>query len=218
MTAAKPALDWVYWIGGSPCAGKSSIARLLSDHYGFVLYSLDEVLEGQLGRLSRAHQPALTRWLESSWDERWMKPLDALLEDAMACYREHFALVLDDLRAFPPGKTVLVEGTAILPDAIMALSVARHRATWMTPTAEFQWDHYQRRSWARQILSGCRDPEAAFVNWMRRDAEFARWIRREVARLELDVVVVDGAESIHDNALRTALHFGLGTRARLPTA
>jgi hypothetical protein len=214
MTAAKPAFERVYWIGGSPCAGKSSIARLLSDRYGLVLYSVDEELERQRGRLCQARQPALTRWLESSWDERWMKPIDALLEDARACYREHFVLVLDDVRASPPGKPVLVEGTAILPDAIMALSVPRHRAIWITPTAEFQWDHYQRRGWARRILSDCRDPEAAFANWMRRDADFGEWIRAEAARLDLDALLVDGRMSMEQNALSTALHFGLATQRR----
>jgi hypothetical protein len=218
MTLREPTFDSVYWIGGSPCAGKSSIARRLRDQYDLVLYSVDESWQRQLGRVSRTRHPALTRWLESSWDERWMKPIDALLEEARACYREHFALVLDELRELPPGKPILVEGTAILPDALAALSVARHRATWITPTLEFQREHYRRRSWARRILSDCRDPEAAFANWMRRDAEFADWIRRKVARLGLYSVVVDGHRSIEQNAGCTALHFGLECSARLPTA
>ena len=36
------ALAHVYWLGGSPCAGKSSIADSLVERYGFRLYRCDE--------------------------------------------------------------------------------------------------------------------------------------------------------------------------------
>ncbi len=209
-TRPQTALERVYWIGGSPCAGKSSIGRSLSRQYGLELYSIDEAWPRQMGRLSSRRQPALSRWLESSWDQRWMQPVHFLLEQAKACYREHFALVLEDLRQSAPGTPLLVEGTAILPDAIAALPVARHRAFWLIPSGEFQRCHYQQRDWVKGILADCRDPEAAFARWMQRDVEFARWVSLETERLGFDNLLVDGGQSIGQNARRIATHFRLG--------
>lgn len=38
-------LDNIYWIGGSPCAGKTSISEMLVEKYGFTLYRCDDYLD-----------------------------------------------------------------------------------------------------------------------------------------------------------------------------
>ena len=35
----------IYWIGGSPCSGKSSIAELLCKEFGFNYYKCDDHLD-----------------------------------------------------------------------------------------------------------------------------------------------------------------------------
>lgn len=35
----------IYWIGGSPCSGKSTIAEILSNKYGLYYFKVDDYLE-----------------------------------------------------------------------------------------------------------------------------------------------------------------------------
>ncbi len=40
----KAKMSSVYWLGGSTCAGKTTIANILSENYGFTVYHCDEYL------------------------------------------------------------------------------------------------------------------------------------------------------------------------------
>ncbi|MBE5983493.1 MAG: shikimate kinase [Paenibacillaceae bacterium] len=35
----------IYWIGGSPCSGKSTIAEIISNRYGLYYFKVDDYLE-----------------------------------------------------------------------------------------------------------------------------------------------------------------------------
>lgn len=205
-----PSLPHIYWLGGSPCAGKSSVAQQIAQRFGIERYSVDDAFSAHLARFDRDRHPTLTRWLGATWDERWMQPPEALLAEAIACYSEHFSLILEDIFKLPSGVPVLVEGTAILPALAARWIGAPRQALWMVPTPTFQREHYARRPWARQTVSDCRDPETAFENWMERDIRFGAWVRQETARLGLTTLVVDGQRSLEENMCWVAEFFGFG--------
>jgi 2-phosphoglycerate kinase len=209
MINSTPRLDQVYWIGGSPCAGKSTVSQILATRFDLSLYRVDDALEDQMQRLDPLLHPALTNWLAAAWNERWMKPVETLVQEAIACYSEHFTLILQDILALPNHKPIVVEGTALLPRLVAAVSHNRQRMIWLVPTAAFQRTHYTRRDWVQHVLAECDDPEAAFANWMERDGRFARWVAAETAALELALLEVDGTRSVEDNASEVASHFAL---------
>src|ERR1700674_6046136 len=105
----------VFWLGGSPCAGKSSISEILASRFGLDVYHVDEAFETHLQRVDPVRQPALMKWRESSWNERWMQPIENLVQDVIACYQEHFALVYEDILKMSKEKFLIVEGAALLP-------------------------------------------------------------------------------------------------------
>jgi 2-phosphoglycerate kinase len=211
MSETEDRLSNVFWLGGSPCSGKSSISEILSDRFDLDVYHADEVFETHQQDLKPAQQPTLTKWLASSCNERWMQPLDRLVEDAIACYREHFDLIINDIAARPSGKSPLVEGTALLPREVARILSKRSEAVWIIPTSNFQREHYSKREWARTIVEQCDNPEKAFHNWMERDIRFAEWITAEVSVLNLELLKVDGSRTIAENAEEVARHFQLST-------
>jgi hypothetical protein len=203
-------LKHVYWMGGSPCAGKSSMSALLAAQYGFFLYQVDAALPAQMGRLNAADHPVLTAWMGASCEERWMQPMEALVQEAVACYGEHFSLVVEDLLALPADRPILAEGTALLPQ-LVARFAEPGRAVWVVPTAEFQREHYARRGFVAAILADCADPDAAFRNWMARDALFAQQVQQEAAARGFPTLVVDGTQNVEQNAAQIERVFaGLG--------
>lgn len=206
-------LEHVFWLGGSPCAGKSSISEILAGRFGLHVYRVDEAFERHAERFDPLLHPALTKWCASSWNGRWMQPLESLVQDVIACYREHFTLVLEDILSLPGHrKPILVEGTALLPRQVNAVLSDRNRAIWVVPSADFQREHYSQREWVRGVLEQCDNGEAAFHNWMERDAGFARWVAAEAGELGLELLRVDGKHTLEENAATVAAHFRLSAR------
>lgn len=213
ISESKHKLEHVYWLGGSPCAGKSSIGAMLADRFDLDLYRVDEAFEVHAQRFDPVLHPTLTRWSGSSWDQRWMQPIDRLLQDVISCYREHFTLVLDDILSMPTHKPLLVEGTALLPKQVAGVLADRDHAIWMVATADFQIRHYSKREWIHKILAQCDNSEEAFKNWMARDSRFARWVAAEVNTLGLEMLEVGGQRSLEENAMSVAAHFQLSNSA-----
>jgi hypothetical protein len=207
-TTTQHGLNHVYWMGGSPCSGKSSISQLLAEWFDLSIYHVDEAFSAHVQRLDPVKHPVLTKWHSLTWNERWMRPVDDLVQEAITCYQEHFTLVLEDVLALPASKPVLVEGTALLPRQIAQLAPKPYQAVWVIPTAEFQQAQYARRSWLRDILTECEEPDTAFRNWMERDARFAGWVADEVSRLDFKALIVDGKQTIEENARQIATHYG----------
>jgi hypothetical protein len=191
-------LSHVYWIGGSPCAGKSSIASTLAETYGITLYRADDAYVRHEKIVTPQSQPVFYRLTHCTSDELWMRPVELQVVEEIALYREEFPLILEDLLALP--KTpILVEGAALLPECVVPLVLETRRAIWLLPTAEFQWYHYERRGWAKEVVSTCTQPEQAFQNWMQRDIEFARRVQQEARQAGMCVLVVDGTRSLVEN-------------------
>lgn len=84
----------ILWIGGSPCAGKSSIARILAHEYGLRTYSCDEAYDSHLSRAVPDKHPLMSRAAGLTWDEVWMRPVDVMVTRELAFYREEFRMVI----------------------------------------------------------------------------------------------------------------------------
>jgi hypothetical protein len=209
MSDLERQLEGVFWLGGSPSSGKSSISEIIASRLGLDVYRVDEAFESHARYFDPLCQPALTEWLESSWNQRWMQPVETLVQEVIACYREHFTLVLEDILSLPKPKTLLVEGTALLPAQVASVLSCPSHAIWLIPTANFQIAHYSKRDWVRGVLAQCSEPEVAFHNWMERDIRFARWIEAEVSATHLSLLRVDGTRTIEQNAEAVVRHFQL---------
>ena len=199
----------VFWLGGSPCAGKSTVAALLAERHGLRLYSCDSHFDRHRLSSDIARQPTLARFRAASWAEIFLQPLSAMVRDEIAAGREEFPMVVADLAALPPGKPVLAEGTALLPECVAPLRPRPHRAAWLVPSTAFQRAHYARREWAALLVAGLPDPDRAFENWMRRDEVYARWVRAQARRFGYPVYVVDSWHAITAVTAWVEHQFGL---------
>lgn len=194
----------IIWIGGSPCAGKSSIADAIAAERGWAVYRCDDEVERHAQLADPVRQPVFTRLNRLSCDELWMRPLDRQVAEEFAFYRDQFSLILDDLARFPSDRTVIAEGAALLPDLVDPAAVARHRAIWIVPARSFQLEHYAKRTWPANTLSQCTDRAAAWANWMERDIRFARAVASSARALACPLLVVDGLHSLEDNIASVA--------------
>jgi hypothetical protein len=197
MTASS--FSHIYWLGGSPCSGKSSVAKTLAERYGLRYYSCDEAFYRHAQVIQPEAQPTFYRLMHYSPEELWMRPAAVQEADEFQTYREEFSFILDDLRELPTGQPILAEGAALLPELVAPLLPASRRAFWMVPAPAFQLDHYSRRDWARDVVKDCSDPVQAFGNWMERDIRFADKVAQQTEALGLGLMVVDGSRTLEEN-------------------
>lgn len=205
-------LAHTFWIGGSPCSGKSSIARILSKKYGLQVYSCDDQYEAHLKRAIPGKHPRMSRASGSTWDDVWMHPVEYLIEREFAFYHEEFEMIIEDLLTLPSDTPICAEGAALLPECVLPLLNDHSQAIWIVPTEQFQRQEYARREWVQGILAQCSLPEQAWENWMGRDAGFARKIALQAERLGFTVLEVDGTQSLQSNAEQVAEYLSLSGR------
>ncbi|MEZ4669551.1 MAG: AAA family ATPase [Anaerolineae bacterium] len=200
-------MNAIYYLGGSPCAGKSSVAELLAASYGLCHVRLDDRFGEHMAVASPAAQPVLASIALASCDDIWMIPPLAQVRREIQIYVEEFPLHLHDIAGLK--EPLLLEGAALLPCLVAPRIKYPARAIYMVPSAGFQREHYARRPWIHDVVRNCNNPAQAFDNWMRRDELFARWVRREAAKYGMHTLMVDGSLTISDTAKMVARWFGL---------
>lgn len=204
-------LKHVYWLGGSPCAGKSSIADYLAARYDLLLYRCDDAYYEHQKVVTPEQQPLFSRLAQATSEEIWIKrPVEQQTREELALYHEEFPLVVEDLLALPTDRPVLAEGAALLPECVAPLLCSKQQALWIVPTAAFQLHHYSIRDWTHEIIKDCSNPRLAFDNWMQRDIRFASLVAQAATERALSVLVVDGMHSLEENTAFVERHFRPG--------
>lgn len=213
MKAPENELPHVLWIGGGTCSGKTSISENLVKKYDLAVYHCDDAFEEHRRKATPErhptfHQAISTIYAEMEWEQFWMRPVDTLLEEEIAIYREEFEMIVEDLLDLPISPRTLAEGCALLPECVAGTLSDARKAIWIIPTEGFQRRTYsQRGEWVQRILKQCTNPEQAFKNWMNRDVAFTKRIASSATCLGFRTLFVDGGRSIEKNTKIVETHF-----------
>ena len=186
----------IYYIGGSPCSGKSTIAELLCKKYDFIYYKVDDYLNEYITQAAKCNDTICAKVIKMSPEEIWMRDPSIQNEEEFQIYREIHPFIHNELCKLANKNNVITEGAAFLPEIIHQLAVPQDHYVCITPTKEFQIYHYRQREWIPYILEGCSNKDEAFMNWMERDALFAEQIRSQCKELGYYSITNDGTHSI----------------------
>lgn len=195
----------IYYIGGSPCSGKSTIAEMISEQYGLYYFKVDDYLDEYIRRGDASNKPLSSQVLKLSADETWMREPMVLNKEELEIYREIFDFIIEDLGKIEAPNGIITEGAAYLPELMNDIKVAFNSYVCIVPTKDFQYHHYRLRSWVPEVLKDCTDKEQAFENWMERDALFAVSVKEKADKLGYKTIVVDGtigADHIYEQVVK----------------
>ena len=220
----------ILWLGGAPCAGKSTVASALARRFGLRVFALDALADAHALPTAVRGTPALERLAlrlaDPAWPSWFLHDPATLAREELGLSAEVFALAVDALDAMPVGPPILVEGTAALPACVVGWAaaskgrppIARSEgapgAAWLVPAADFHTACYERREWARTLVGRTSDSTLAYRNWRDRDMLVARFVRRDALRRGLPMLEVGGRPEstnapINDTVTWTARALGL---------
>lgn len=202
-------LEHIYWIGGSPCSGKSSVAEQLAESCNLSLYRVDDHYGEHIEQINPVRHPTMALLSQMSWDDLWMRPVELQVETALAFYGEIFEMILADLKMIKHKSEIIAEGVALLPSNLLKIGIPTEKAFFLVPAPDFQWKYYSQRPWIKDILDKTTDPETAFKNWMQRDIRFAEIIIAQAEEYGYRVIVVDESRTFEENLGAVSDHFAL---------
>ena len=206
-------MNTIYYIGGSPCSGKSTVAEILSKKYSLYYFKVDDFLEDYIKAGAFAGYPTCQKIVSMDAEQTWMRDPAGQCSEEFAFYKETFEYLAKDLRQISYSGGILTEGAAYVPAIMKQAGIPYNRYLSVTPTEQFQVFHYQKRAYVPFVLEGCLDKEKAFSNWMERDVLFAKEVRRQCVETAYASIVNDGSMEIDEMADKVAAHFGLGDDA-----
>jgi hypothetical protein len=189
----------IYFLGGSPCCGKSTIAEQISEKYGFKYYKADNNLEKYVKLGSDEGNDWLKYISTMSIDELWLRDPHVLHDEEFHTYEELFPYFISDLEKLCIDGSVIAEGVAFLPYLVDKLQIDKKNYICIVPTKNFQIYQYNKRQWVEEYLSSCADRIKAFSNWMERDALFALSVLKQAKNIGYQAIVVDGKASVESN-------------------
>jgi dephospho-CoA kinase len=181
-----------YFIGGSPCAGKTTICDLLAARHGLRTYHCDDHYDAHL-ELAKSDS-TLSKFRGMTWHEAFTtRTLETMIRDELEANQELGVFALEDLSAIE--SPMIAEGMAFMPELLVKLE-PRVNAVYLIPTESFQREHYAKREWAQSLLATTNDPKGVFEKWMARDAANARTISEQARAFNFPVLEVDGSLSV----------------------
>ncbi|MGF7146376.1 hypothetical protein HNQ56_004844 [Anaerotaenia torta] len=183
----------IYYIGGSPCSGKSTVAESLAKKYGLYYFKVDDFLDDYLKKGKSQTKPICTKLSDMTGEQIWMRAPEIQNIEELQFYREIFEYIMEDLSKI--NSAIITEGASYLPELVHEIGVDKNHYINITPTPDFQYTHYKERPWVPHILKDCSDKDKAFDNWMKRDALFAEYVRNQARELGYKTLVTDGASS-----------------------
>ncbi|MEL6306861.1 MAG: hypothetical protein AAFN11_12875 [Chloroflexota bacterium] len=208
-------MNQVYWMGGAPCAGKTTISHIISQEFGWYVYHIDRHIESYLRRATADVHPALTTYKKMGLQKFLLQTSDIQFEQVVAMHHEQVAFIEADIAELRQEieTPILVEGANLIPDKIAQKQASPKHSIWLVPTEKFLLDTYPKRgNWVQEVLrryEKADDGVQAFENWMMRDARFAGHIAHHVQAQSMTLITVDGSVSLLDNAEIAMRHFGL---------
>ncbi len=199
----------IYWIGGSTCAGKTTISNALAANYGLTIYHCDDFIGKHTEKSNPQEQPNLNKISNASWNDILSMNVEEYLDWATSSFSEEFGMILEDLNKLSADKPILVEGINLLPKLIKEVITNIGQAIWLVADETFYKKHQMKRQELFERLKECSNQEQALQNYMDNDLAFGKYILNDAKKLDLKVIEIVNGSDIKNYIELISMHFNL---------
>ena len=113
----------IYYIGGSPCAGKSTVAEILSQKYDLYYFKVDDFLDSYTKSGALKGYPICKKTVELNAEQIWMRDPSLQCREEFQFYEEIFEYIVSDLNQISCKNGIITEGAAYVPNLIKQLGI-----------------------------------------------------------------------------------------------
>lgn len=199
----------VYYIGGSSCSGKSTLATRLADRYGMAYYRFDDHLDEFMDLGARRGDEFLKEAYKLQGDALWLREPTVLADEELEIYRRIYKFCARDIGRLSAVGDVITEGAGYLPSLMAADSIAPDRYLCLVSSKNFERQRYEGQNFVNYALCLCSDRDKAFENWLDRDETIGIKVRKKAEETGYKTVNIDG--SVNEDRLQSIAEevFGL---------
>ncbi len=199
----------VYYIGGSPCSYKTTVANKLAEQYNIKIYNADNHIERYLDIGARKRNKVLKKMRRVSVFEQWFLDLELQLKNEIELYNFSGKIIKADLKRFYKGKDVIVEGSPIIPKFIYKRGIDTDKYVILVSSKSFQRAIFEQRDYIDRYLNLTKDKSLAFENWLTRDEMISNYYREEGEKHGHKCIEINKDTKLEDVCNEVKEHFGL---------
>jgi hypothetical protein len=157
----------VYFISGSACGGKSTIARYLSAKYNLILYDLDERFPQHKALSDACHQPEMNR-NHGTWDAYFNRPPREYADSLRRSMQEQAEIAVVELLTMSEGRRIVVDGSFPC-ELLQRISTPNRVLFLMADINAIRTDYLNRPDKAdmQECLARLQNPEQSTENMFR---------------------------------------------------
>ena len=131
----------IYFLLGVPCAGKTTIANILTKKYGMAYFSGDEKRFFYFKKADKANHPAMSRNMPDYYD----LPVDYLIQWERDVIKEQTPMIISDLIDLSKRQSKVLFG-GIMDLGLIAPSISKNRVVYLTVSREIRKRDFFNRS------------------------------------------------------------------------
>lgn len=128
----------IYFVGGSPCAGKSTICEIISKKYNLYYYKFDDYLDDYMKLAAKNNKPLCKKNIAMNAEQIWMREPLIQSQEEFGIYEEIFKNLINDLKKIKCDKDIITEGCAYIPRLVKQLGISNNRYLSIIPTKNFK--------------------------------------------------------------------------------
>ena len=190
-------LSRIYWLSGTPCGGKTSVASAIAKKRNWAVCHSDDYFDDHCSRAHPDRHPIFYKISRLTGDDLWLRSIEAQIATEQPFHDEQFDLVQEDLSKLlrDDSRPIIYEGV-VSPRILKPILPSMAHVFYLIPNEEFQIEKYSQRTFIHAVLAKTSNRELAWENWMARDAALAESFREQVQQNRVPWLLVDGQKSL----------------------
>lgn len=114
-----------YYIGGSPCSGKSTVAELIAKKFDLYYFKVDDFLDRYTALGALKNYEICRKQKKLTTEQIWMREPELQCREELQFYEEIFEFVLQDLMINTGKLGIITEDAAYLPSLMKGRNVPK---------------------------------------------------------------------------------------------
>lgn len=214
--SSKPSLQHVLWIGGAPCAGKTTLSKRLSSDFDMLYYDGDDRFEEHFTTASAEESPVTCKAKKRCEEEGssvWMfeQKVEEMATFMRDLGREDLTRVEKDLLELPSARPIVVDLYNGHPPWMRKIADP-NRMIFLVSTDTFQESGWHQRDGAfRREIEQCSNPEWSMKQFVDCCLMMSRQVTEECRKFGLPFLVTGGCMELDEAYEAVCSHFCLSS-------